>query len=73
MEEKVSHKYVGEHSKRQRHLEESGMNMTRLNWAKCVCGKGVGVLGAAARRPKVPKGQVTKMSGLDREGPLRER
>lgn len=32
-EEKIYYKYVGKRSQRQRHLGESRMDTTRLNWA----------------------------------------
>jgi hypothetical protein len=56
---KVSGRYVGEHSQRQEHLEESRMDMTRLSWAMLRAGRGMEKEGpsAAFGRPKVQSSQ----------------
>lgn len=50
------------------------MNMTRMSSANMgrQGGEERGELGAAARRPKIQKGHVAKMSGLNTEEPLGE-
>ena len=56
----------------ERHLGESRVNMT-LNWATWEDREGKrGEPDTVARRPKVQKGRVTKMSGLYREESLGE-
>lgn len=63
---KVSCSYVGEHSQRPGHLEESRVDMTRLSSAMLGAGRGMerGGPSEAARRLKVQRGKVAKMVGL---------
>jgi hypothetical protein len=45
VEEEVCCRYVGEQSQRQRHLGESRVDMSRLNWAMWGDGEGKGERG----------------------------
>lgn len=72
VEENVYYRYMGEHIKRQTHLADFRVDMTRLSWAMLGEGEGKGKRRGAkpvqeSRGQRHEKGQITKTSGLHRE------
>lgn len=76
MKGNIYYRNLRAHIQKQKHLGDSRVSMTKLIWA--MGGEAEekrrerGGSGSSASRPKVQRGEVTKLSGLYRQEPLEE-